>query len=83
MSLDLQICLLDSNECCSLLELHSKIAQGKNMVIDLWHTKCVKCPAALSHLNDDVSNHDDIVFVACALSLGDGNKELVNDLISE
>jgi hypothetical protein len=96
MSMDLKVSLISSdssssdsssdssNDSITLSELHSRLAgQGKAMVIDLWHTKCVKCPAALSHLNDEASSSSDIVFVACALSLGDGNRELVADLVSE
>ena len=92
MSMDLKVSLISSDsddsssssDSITLSELHSRLAgQGKAMVIDLWHTKCVKCPAALSHLNDEASGSSDIVFVACALSLGDGNRELVADLVSE
>ena len=91
MSMDLKVSLISSDsddssssDSITLSKLHSRLAgQGKAMVIDLWHTKCVKCPAALSHLNDEASGSSDIVFVACALSLGDGNRELVADLVSE
>lgn len=83
MSLDLKVSSMDSDVCCTLSELHATIGKGKHMVIDLWHTKCVKCPAALSHLNDIANDNNDIVFVACALSLGDGNKEVVADVVTE
>jgi len=92
MSLDFKVSVLGSSSSSSsssssaiytLAELHAKIGQGKHMVIDLWHTKCTKCPAALEHLNEEASSSDDVVYVACALSLGDGNKDIVTDLVSE
>lgn len=58
---------------------------GKIGVIDLWHTKCTRCPAALSHLNDFAATQDSnkVMFIACALSLGAGNQEAVVDYINE
>jgi thiol-disulfide isomerase/thioredoxin len=40
--------------------------------VDFWHTKCVRCPAALSKLNSLVESYDSVLFVACALSQGPG-----------
>lgn len=59
--------------------------RGKIGVIDLWHTKCQKCPAALDKMNSERESieSDDVVFIACALSLGSGNKEDVADLALE
>jgi len=58
--------------------------ERKAMVLDFWHTKCVKCPAALEKLNDEAGSgeHDGIVFVSCALSQGAGNKDVAMDMIS-
>lgn len=44
-----------------------------------------KCPAALEKLNKLSTTEDmtNIIFVSCALSLGDGNEDLVKDMIDE
>tara|TARA_B110001452_G_C15193500_1_gene414327 strand:+ start:28 stop:615 length:588 start_codon:yes stop_codon:yes gene_type:complete len=49
------------------------LAAGKPLVLDLWHTKCVKCPDALTKLDMVAGNgkHADVTFAACALSLCD------------
>lgn len=59
-----------------------EVCRGKIGVIDLWHTKCQKCPAALDKLNGEAANYssEDVIFIACALSLGSGNKDDVSDL---
>jgi thiol-disulfide isomerase/thioredoxin len=66
---------------CTLQEL----VAGKVGVIDLWHTKCTKCPAALSKFDADAEKfgNEEVMFIACALSLGEGNKEEVTDLACE
>ncbi len=53
------------------------------MIIDFWHTKCQKCPAALEKLNKLALAYPDLLFVACALSLGENNIELVAEMIDE
>lgn len=56
---------------------------GKVGVIDLWHTKCTQCPAALTRFNSSAAKLQrmtDVLFIACALSLGDGNEELVAEI---
>jgi thiol-disulfide isomerase/thioredoxin len=63
-----------------------EFCQGKIMVLDFWHTKCVKCPSALEKLDDvarDFGKEGQVIFVACALSLGEGNKDLVLEMISD
>lgn len=74
------VSVLGENEKeCTLRELCS----GKIGVIDIWHTKCQKCPAALDKFNGDAeefSNNDKVSFIALALSLGTGNKEDVAEL---
>lgn len=62
-----------------------EVLRGKGGVIDLWHTKCVRCPAALEKLSDFAQSRgsQDVVFIACALSQGDGDEDMVTDLIQE
>lgn len=58
--------------------------KGKRGVIDFWTTKCVRCPAALSNLNDQAgSKNDEEVYIACALSQGENNEDDVADFIDE
>lgn len=66
----------------TLRELQA-LHESSAVVIDLWHTKCTKCPAALSKLNDEASEVDrrDVLYVAIALSLGDGNYDVASDAI--
>ena len=47
--------------------------EGKPLVLDLWHTKCVNCPDALTKLDKIAGSgkHAGVKFVACALSLCD------------
>ncbi len=61
----------------------SQLQRDRVMVIDFWHTKCVKCPAALQKLDHEAEllQSSTTVFVACALSLGEGNQDIVKDLI--
>lgn len=59
------------------------VKNNRPMVIDLWHTKCKNCPAALEKLNKIAIKRTDILFVACAISQGEGNEEEVADLIDE
>jgi len=62
--------------------LASIVAPGKHLVVDFWTSKCVKCPATLDRLNDEAEHHSSkATFVSCALSQGDGNKEIVGDLV--
>ena len=53
------------------------------LVIDLWHTKCTKCPTALSKLNQEAEgvNKSEVMYISIALSLGEGNYELTRDVI--
>ncbi len=75
----LPITIIGNDVATSLKEFCS----GKIGVIDLWHTKCIKCPAALEKLNEEASEHTEFLYIAAALSLGPGNKDAVSDLISE
>ena len=51
----------------------SALRAGKPLVLDLWHTKCVRCPDALTKLDGIAGSgkHADVVFASCALSLCD------------
>ena len=65
-------------------EILSLAGEGKFLVLDFWTSKCVKCPAALDKLNEEAEKYSDIAsFVSVALSQGDGNKELITDLVEE
>jgi thiol-disulfide isomerase/thioredoxin len=71
----------DEPEMSSLCRLRD----GKAMVIDFWTTKCTRCPAALEKLNNEagLAENDDIVFVSCALSQGEGNYAVAADLVCD
>jgi thiol-disulfide isomerase/thioredoxin len=57
---------------------------GKFVVIDLWHSKCTRCPAALEKLNIFANEFgNDILFLALSLSQGDGDEEFVREIITE
>lgn len=80
----LKVTTIDENsgELVTLEDLRS----NKSMIIDFWHTKCVKCPAAIEKLNEEAEEEIDgaeTVVVCCALSLGEGNKEMVEDLVGD
>lgn len=69
---------VQSLEVTSIAELAGRCP----MVIDFWHTNCSRCPAALSKLDDIATAYPSVRFVACALSLGDGNFDIVRDAVS-
>jgi hypothetical protein len=68
-----RVTVLGDNERESTLR---EVCSGKVGVIDLWHTKCQKCPAGLDKFNGEYVqfSSSEVVFMACALSLGNGNK---------
>lgn len=78
--MDLKVTVLDENKKRVSLD---EVREGKAMVLDFWHTKCVKCPAALEKLNEEAEEKEDVMFVACALSQGEGNMEAVEDLCQD
>jgi hypothetical protein len=73
----------EQNQTLTLLDMESGKAEssctlsalrdGKPLVLDLWHTKCVRCPEALTKLDRIAGSgkHPGVVFAACALSLCD------------
>ena len=76
---DIPVAVLDGSDSVRSLR---EFCSGKAGVIDLWHTKCIKCPAALERFNIEAANfsNTNALFIACALSLGEGNKEDVADI---
>ena len=77
--MDIKISYLSNDVSLTLGELQMQ-HNNKPMVIDFWHTKCTRCPAALEKLNDECSQHPEILFVSCALSQGTGNKVVAADV---
>lgn len=76
---DVPVALLDGSD--SVISLRD-FCSGRIGVIDLWHTKCTKCPAGLEKFNTQATKFSstEVMFIACALSLGEGNKEDVADM---
>ena len=60
-----------------------ELSNNKPMIIDLWHSKCTRCPAALDKLDRLSKKYENVLFVSIALSQGDGNIDLVDELIEE
>lgn len=61
--------------------LLGELLESKDSVIDLWHTKCIRCPAALDRLDEEAMQHPEVQFIACALSLGvEGEVEKVQQM---
>ena len=59
---------------------------GKIGVIDFWHTKCTRCPAAIEKLNGQAAgfgNEEEVVFVTCALSQGGSDVDTVKDVVED
>lgn len=76
----LKVSILDEN--AEMTDLN-KLRGEKAMVLDFWHTKCVKCPAALDKLNYIAEGDKlQVMFVACALSQGPDNRNLASDMIT-
>lgn len=61
---------------------------GKNdlNVIDLWHTKCTKCPAAIEKINsfaEGFNSSAKVAFFTLALSQGPADIDTVDELVQE
>ena len=57
---------------------------GKPLVLDFWHTRCTRCPAAISKLHVLAPKHPGVTFASCAFSLGsesEGTQEQVLELL--
>ena len=64
----------------------SAFRAGKPLVLDFWHTRCVKCPAALTKLDMIAPLHPGVLFASCCLSLGsetEGTQEQVLELLED
>ena len=79
MSLDFNLTDLSNGNETTFLNFKST----KIVVIDFWHTKCKNCPGALSKLDKLAKSTANVQFIACALSQGDGNEDLVKEMIDE
>lgn len=45
----------------------------------MWTTKCVRCPAALDHLNGEAAAHPEVAFFSCVLDNPDVAVEIVEE----
>ena len=72
---------LSDGKSINLIELRSN--NTKPCIIDLWHTKCTRCPAALDKMNTAAENNPDIAFISICLSQGDKNFDLAVDMVEE
>jgi thiol-disulfide isomerase/thioredoxin len=59
--------------------VRTSFALKNQLSLDLWTTKCVKCPAALEKLNRLALEFPDVLFVACVLN----DKEMAEEIIEE
>ena len=82
----LTLTVLDVEEETASASTLGEFRAGKPLVLDFWHTRCVKCPAAMAMLDAHAKAHPEIVFAACALSLGsdtEGTQEQVLELLQD
>ena len=80
----LSLSLLDVDEQSASSTTLGAFAAGKPLVLDLWHTRCVRCPDAISKLEGLAPKHPGVTFAACCLSLGsetEGTQEQVLELL--
>jgi thiol-disulfide isomerase/thioredoxin len=63
----------------------SELCAGRIGVIDFWHTKCTRCPAAIEKLNEMAGSFENknVLWLTLALSQGAGNAEVVRDLVHD
>jgi len=75
------VTLLETGEASSLVDFRA----GRLLVLDFWHTRCVRCPEALTKLDQIAGSgkHDGVAFAACALSLGEGSMEQTQELLED
>ena len=77
--------LLDVDEQTASPTTLAALAAGKPLVIDFWHTRCVRCPEGALKLDGIAeSKAGEVQFAACALSLGsetEGTQEQVLELL--
>lgn len=78
---ELKVTTVDENK--NIVSLNG-LRGSKAMVLDFWHTKCVKCPSALERLNEEAGkSSSNVLFVACAISQGQGNLDAVEEFTSD
>lgn len=80
----LEVTVLDVDEQSGAPTTLGALAGGQPLVLDFWHTRCVRCPEALSKLDTMATKHTGVTFAACALSLGsetEGTQDQVLELL--
>lgn len=69
------------------LDFLSLARQFELSVVDLWHTKCTRCPAVLEKFNTyaetAASTFANVGFYSCSLSQGRSDVETVEEVINE
>jgi thiol-disulfide isomerase/thioredoxin len=76
--------VLDPDEQEASASTVGALRDGKPLVLDFWTTRCVRCPAALSHLDEVAPKHPGVTFASCAMSLNsatEGTQEQVLELL--
>ena len=79
-----KLTVLDVDEQTGASTTLAAFRAGKPLVLDFWHTRCTRCPAAISKLDDLAPKHPHVQFASCALSLGsetEGTQEQVLELL--
>jgi len=76
------------NLTCTHIEKEEKMTldifrSSKALVLDFWHTKCVKCPAALEKLNKLSVDYPGVIFASCAVSLSEGDLDMVTEMVED
>lgn len=81
LSLPLRFLSSDRSDGTTLSQLQRERGMPV-LVVDLWHTKCSKCPAALEKLNASASSADStsVLYISIALSQGDDNFDVALDV---
>jgi hypothetical protein len=76
--------LSDNNREINFLEFASSSSSTYH-IVDLWHTKCTRCPAVIEKLNQIAEDNSGLLFsfYTCALSQGAGDVDMVHELIQE
>ena len=79
-----RVSLLQGDENREEITLNHIRGSESALVLDFWHTKCVKCPAAMEKLNDAATPFiadSRVKFVSCALSQGPGNIDVASEVV--
>merc|ERR1740117_884733 len=84
--MDITCAVLDTENATSTRSTLGEVRGGKPLVLDFWHTRCTRCPEALTKLNALARQDKGVTFVACAMSLGsesEGTQEQVTELLED